>query len=126
MANAACDSESRNCGSRIRTKRFGNRAAQIECAGDNSTSGVPFDNDQKEMRMKRLYTMKRILAGVLAVLTVAGYVPMRTGTAGMFGDTAITASAETKDWPQGSDEDAMYRITEVVSTHALRPCQKKH
>ena len=41
---------------------------------------------------KRNY-FKRVLAGTLAILTVAVYLPANVGTGGLFGSTAITASA---------------------------------
>ena len=43
---------------------------------------------------KRNY-FKRVLAGTLAILTVAVYLPANVGTGGLFGSTAITANAET-------------------------------
>ena len=36
---------------------------------------------------------KRVLAGTLAILTVAVYLPANVGTGGIFGSTAITTSA---------------------------------
>ena len=43
--------------------------------------------------MTRHNVFKRTLAGILAVLTVAVYLPTNVGTGGLFGSTAITASA---------------------------------
>ena len=43
--------------------------------------------------MKR-HTLKRTLAGVLAVLCVAAYAPVELGSNGLFGSAAVLASAE--------------------------------
>ena len=45
--------------------------------------------------MTRHNVFKRTLAGILAVLTVAVYMPANVGTGGLFGGTAIVASAES-------------------------------
>ena len=41
------------------------------------------------------YSWKRVIAGTLAVLVVAGTVPANTDFGGFFGGTSITASAAT-------------------------------
>jgi hypothetical protein len=46
--------------------------------------------------MKSQNVLKRTLAGVLAVLTVAGSIPANVGTGGLFGGSTIVASAETR------------------------------
>lgn len=60
--------------------------------------------------MKR-NTIKRALAGVLAVLCVAGYLPANVGTGGLFNSTAIVANAETVEW----NEEPIYGYHEINS-----------
>ena len=52
---------------------------------------------------KRNY-FKRVLAGTLAVLTVAVYLPANVGTGGLFGQTAIIASAADTAYVSTADE----------------------
>ena len=44
--------------------------------------------------------MKRTLAGVMAILCVAGYMPANVGTGGLFENTAIVASAASYTYNQ--------------------------
>ena len=52
--------------------------------------------------------MKRTLAGVMAIMCVAGYIPATIGGAGVFNGSAIVASAD-------DTEAAAYSFTEITS-----------
>ena len=54
--------------------------------------------------MTRHNVFKRTLAGILAVLTVAVYMPANVGTGGLFGQTAIIASAADTAYISTADE----------------------
>ncbi|MCR4647319.1 MAG: hypothetical protein K5695_18250 [Oscillospiraceae bacterium] len=65
--------------------------------------------------MKKLNVMKRTLAGVLAVLTVAAFVPANVGTGGLFGGSQIKAAAsyalpDGKTWTQVSSADELRQV----------------
>lgn len=70
--------------------------------------------------MKSQNVLKRTLAGVLAVLTVAGSIPANVGTGGLFGGSTIAASAENVEVADvDSFNDALVDGNTVKLTEAV-------